>query len=84
MATCGPGGARLGRRCAAAEGVEAWCDGHRDEAEEVLAWLAGLPDEADDAARLWWVATGEVRLASLADLLPRALPPGVVRDVLGS
>lgn len=51
----------LGRRCALAAGVSGWCDGHAEEAEEVLAWLDRLPDEADDVARLWWVATGEVR-----------------------
>lgn len=73
--TCGPvAWHRIGRRCASELGVDAWCDGHRDDAEAALAWVAALPDEADDAARLWWVATGEVRLDSLAELLPRALP----------
>jgi len=52
----------LGRRCATALGADAWCDGHRQEAAEALAWLSMLPAEADDVARLWWVATGEVRL----------------------
>ncbi len=52
----------LGRRCAAALGPGAWCDGHADEADAALAWCAALPAEADDVARLWWVATGEVRL----------------------
>ncbi|CAN5831542.1 hypothetical protein BH20ACT7_BH20ACT7_16380 [soil metagenome] len=74
-ATCGPTAAAysaeaplqagpvfLGRRCAAAVGTDAWCDGHRQEAVEALAWLKSLPSEADDVARLWWVATGEVRL----------------------
>lgn len=51
----------LGRRCAARLGQDAWCDGHAAEADAALAWLAGLPREADDVARLWWVATGEVR-----------------------
>lgn len=51
----------LGRRCALAAGVEGWCDGHAEEAAEALAWLAALPADADDAARLWWLATGEVR-----------------------
>ena len=51
----------LGRRCAIAAGVEGWCDGHEEEAVEALAWLAALPPEADDVARLWWLATGEVR-----------------------
>jgi hypothetical protein len=52
----------LGRRCAAELDVDGWCDGHEDEALAALRWLAGLPDEADEVARLWWVATGEVRV----------------------
>lgn len=61
--TCGPvAWAALGRRCATALGDEAWCDGHAAQAAVTLAWLAALPGEADDVARLWWVATGEVRL----------------------
>jgi hypothetical protein len=52
----------LGRRCAAELGVDGWCHGHEAEAEAALAWLAALPAEADDVARLWWVATGEVRV----------------------
>jgi hypothetical protein len=64
VTTCGPGAAlMLGRRCAAELGEEAWCAGHVDEARQALRWLAGLPPEADAVARLWWVATGEVRLA---------------------
>lgn len=69
----------LGRRCAAALGDEAWCDGHRGDAEAALAWLARLPAEADDVARLWWVATGEVRVdpALVAAARRLALPaPG--------
>jgi hypothetical protein len=61
--TCGPvAWAALGRACAGEVGLDAWCDGHLDEAQQTLAWLAALPDEADDVARLWWVATGEVRV----------------------
>lgn len=61
--TCGPGaGVYLGRRCAAEAGTSGWCEGHVCEAQGALAWLAGLPPEADAVARLWWVATGEVRL----------------------
>jgi hypothetical protein len=61
--TCGPGpDVQLGRRCAAEVGVVAWCEGHAAEAARALAWMARLPPEADDAARLWWVATGEVRV----------------------
>jgi hypothetical protein len=52
----------IGRRCAAELGVDGWCAGHAEEAQDALAWLAALPEEADDVARLWWVATGEVRV----------------------
>ena len=52
----------LGRRCAAELGVDGWCAGHADEAAAALAALAGLPPETDAAARLWWVANGEVRV----------------------
>ncbi len=51
----------LGRRCALDAGVEGWCDGHEEEALEALEWLQALPDDADRIARLWWLATGEVR-----------------------
>lgn len=61
--TCGPGIHRyLGRRCAEIVGADAWCEGHRAEAEDAIGWLRDLPEEADDVARLWWVATGEVAL----------------------
>lgn len=61
--TCGPiAWAALGRRCTIELGEEAWCDGHADRAASTLAWLAALPAAADDVARLWWVATGEVRV----------------------
>lgn len=63
----------LGRRCLQLWGPELWCAGHQDDAEGLLAWLGRLPDEADDVARLWWVATGEVRahpdLLAVADRL---------------
>lgn len=72
--TCGPDRARLGRRCAAEAGPSAWCDGHRDDADEALAALERLPDEADDVVRWWWVATGEVQLAP-ADPVVAQLPP---------
>lgn len=77
VTTCGPTHwASLGRACATEVGVQAWCDGH---AENALAWLeslAELPEEADAVARLWWVATGEVRteVAGLRPLLRKALP----------
>jgi hypothetical protein len=82
VTTCGPGMARmLGRRCAAQLGEEAWCAGHLDDARQALRWLAGLPPEADAVARLWWVATGEVRLPPerCADEL-RALDAGALDD----
>ncbi|MBW3578149.1 MAG: hypothetical protein KY462_10505 [Actinobacteria bacterium] len=63
VAMCGPGIHRyLGRRCAVRLGPRAWCDGHQADARQALAWLEQLPEEADDVARLWWVATGEIRL----------------------
>lgn len=78
--TCGPSIHRyLGRRCAGRVGVEAWCEGHRDDAARALAWLGELPDEADDVARLWWVATGEVRLEP--DLIARS--PALAEVVAG-
>lgn len=83
VATCGPTPwSALGRRCAADLALEAWCAGHRSEGREHLAFLDRLPPEADEVARLWWVATGEVRpdrelLAAPADL------PDRVRAALG-
>jgi GNAT superfamily N-acetyltransferase len=77
VTTCGPTQwAGLGRRCAAAVGLRSWCDGHADDATRWLAHLRTLPDEADTVARLWWVATGEVRMdaTTAAPLLARALP----------
>ena len=79
--TCGPGVAvALGRRCALRIGVDAWCAGHADDARAALDRLAALPAGADDAARLWWVATGEVRLdPDLPGRLARlGLPAGPV------
>ena len=77
VTTCGPTAwAALGRRCALQVGVEAWCDGHVPEGKSWLAALRGLPAEADAVARLWWVATGEVRLdvSVIEPLRRRALP----------
>jgi hypothetical protein len=77
VATCGPTGwAALGRACASEIGVAAWCDGHVDQARAWLRLLAALPTEADAAARLWWVATGEVRLdPSAVESLQRVALP---------
>jgi hypothetical protein len=80
--TCGPTPHRyVGRRCAIQMGSDAWCEGHQERAHEALEWVRRLPDEADDVARLWWVATGEVRLdpdlvarsADLADVVAGVL-----------
>lgn len=74
---CGPGPwGSLGRRCAAELGSAAWCDGHVDDAQRALTVLAALPVQVDDIARLWWVATGEVRVDH--DLSPDA--PARPRD----
>ena len=51
----------LGRACAIAVGVAGWCSGHEEEAQGCLDWLTGLPPDADVIARLWWLASGEVR-----------------------
>ena len=85
VATCGPTAwAALGRRCAREVGAEAWCDGHADQARTWLRHLAGLPDEADAVARLWWVATGEVRLdPSVVEPLERAALPPAAGGVRG-
>ncbi|HEX6257259.1 MAG TPA: hypothetical protein VFZ70_15740 [Euzebyales bacterium] len=77
VTTCGPiRWAELGRRCAAEVGTDAWCDGHAGEAADLLRRLRDLPDEADTVARLWWVATGEVRLdaAAVTPMVAAALP----------
>lgn len=74
---CGPSAWEgIGRRCASAVGTRAWCDGHAEQARTWLAVLAALPPEADAVARLWWVATGEVRLdpAAVGHLMHTALP----------
>ncbi len=71
VTTCGPTSwPALGRRCADEVGDDAWCDGHADDGIVARAWLHALPPEADDVARIWWVATGEVRIAELA--IPRS------------
>ena len=81
VATCGPGAVYLGRRCALAGGADVWCAGHADDAVACGAWLCELPAEADLVARLWWVATGEVRIdpALVANLWAQL--PGQTGDV---
>ena len=61
LPTCGPTSwTALCRDGAATVGTHAWCDGHREDAEELLAWAATLPPWWADAVVLWWVGTGEV------------------------
>jgi hypothetical protein len=69
LPTCGPDGwPGLCRPCALGLGVDAWCDGHLDDAVAELAWARQLPDHWDVAVTLWWIATGEVRPGSVVDL----------------
>lgn len=77
VGTCGPTAYEaLGRRCAAEVGTAGWCDGHADDARAWIGRLATLPPEADTVARLWWVATGEVRLdPDTADRMRRRVLP---------
>lgn len=83
MPTCGPAVATaLCRDCALEVGADAWCEGHRPAGTAVLAALADLPPEWDDVTRLWWVATGEVRLDALVRRPATGLPPAVAA-VLG-
>lgn len=77
--TCGPGAEHyLGRSCADKVGEDGWCAGHAESGQALLVSLAALPPEADTVARLWWVATGEVRLdpALHARLTHLGLPGG--------
>lgn len=70
VAVCGPTPwEAIGRRCANELGTDGWCAGHRDDAQRYLAALAALPAEADVVARMWWIASGEVRqIAGLPDI----------------
>ncbi len=76
--TCGPTAwEALCPDCAVEVGLDAWCDGHEVDGRRVLAALPGLPAEWDLVSRLWWVATGEVRLHALVVERPDRLPPAV-------
>jgi hypothetical protein len=78
LPTCGPAGhAALCPVCALQLGLDAWCDGHADEARAALAWAAALPPRWRDLVVLWWVATGEVRAAATSMPDPAGLPPAV-------
>jgi hypothetical protein len=64
--TCGPAPwPALCRDCVEEVGLDAWCDGHRDEGHDALAWARALPRHWDVAVTAWWVATGELRLDEL-------------------
>jgi hypothetical protein len=83
LPTCGPSGwEALCRTCALAVGLDAWCDGHRDDGREALRWAVALPTHWDVAVVLWWVATGELRTAQLRALRGIEELPGAVRALL--
>lgn len=72
--TCGPvEWEALCPACASEIGAAAWCEGHRAEGRRALDAVAGLPPEWALVARLWWVATGEVRLDRLVISRPERL-----------
>lgn len=61
--TCGPvAWVALCADCAVAVDEEGWCDGHADDGRRYRAWATGLPATWPTIVRLWWVATGEVRV----------------------
>lgn len=76
LPTCGPASwVALCRTCATEVGDDAWCDGHDDDGRAMRAWADTLPEEWPAVVRLWWVATGEVRLdPALLDALRARLP----------
>lgn len=79
---CGPSGYRaVCAACAALVGERGWCDGHREDGATARAWAASLPPEWATVVRLWWVATGEVRLDPALLALETVPPP--VRATLG-
>lgn len=78
LPTCGPSAFEaLCRDCALTLGLDAWCDGHREEGRAALRWAVGLPAAWDVAVALWWVATGELELDALVWRRARMLPPAV-------
>lgn len=61
--TCGPTAwTALCADCAVAVGEDGWCDGHHDQGLALRDWARSLPPEWPTVVRLWWVATGEVRV----------------------
>lgn len=76
--TCGPVSAEaVCRDCALEVGLELWCEGHAGSGEAALSSLRTLPGEWDVVTRLWWIATGEVRIGTLVLARDDRLPPGV-------
>lgn len=83
LPTCGPvPWPALCRPCARAVGLDAWCDGHREEGREALRWAMALPDHWDVAVTLWWVATGELRRTEVRRLRDTTELPHTVRRLL--
>ena len=61
--TCGPvAWTALCADCAVAVGEDGWCAGHHDQGLAHRDWARSLPPEWATVVRLWWVATGEVRV----------------------
>lgn len=67
--------------CAVEVGEDAWCEGHRDDGARHRRWAAALPAEWPTVTRLWWVATGEVRVD---EPWLRAARAEVTADVAGA
>jgi hypothetical protein len=79
LPNCGPvAWPGLCRPCALTTGLDAWCDGHREEGRAALRWAVSLPEHWDVAVVLWWVATGELREAELRRL---GTPSSLAREV---
>ena len=84
--TCGPTTwTALCADCAVEVGEDGWCDGHLEDGRAHRAWARALPPEWPTVVRLWWVATGEVRVDAawvasarqeLGEAVRAALPRG--------
>ncbi len=59
-------------------GADAWCEGHADHGRDLRGWAADLQPEWPHVVRLWWVATGELRLGELV------VPPGAAATIRGA
>jgi hypothetical protein len=83
LPTCGPAAAgAVCRPCAVEAGLDAWCDGHREEGREALRWALRLPAHWDVAVSLWWVATGELRAIEPRALRRAPTLPDGLRELL--